>query len=77
MHAADEGNTLRGIERQFGLHRDTIMRLVIPVANGCKAFMDGLVRRLECLRVQVDEQRCLSARSSAAWNLAPPAARGR
>jgi uncharacterized protein YerC len=35
-----EGNSFRSIERITGIHRDTIMRLMVRVGNGCADF-DG------------------------------------
>jgi transposase-like protein len=31
-----EGSSIRAVERVTGVHRDTIMRLVVPVGEGCK-----------------------------------------
>jgi len=36
-------------------HRDTVMRLLVEVGNGCAAIMDQEMRDLNCRRVQVDE----------------------
>lgn len=50
-----EGNSIRSTERMTGIHRDTIMRLLVEVGSGCAAIMDEKMRELPCKRVQVDE----------------------
>lgn len=50
-----EGNSIRSTERMTGIHRDTIMRLLVEVGTGCAALMDEKMRELPCKRVQVDE----------------------
>lgn len=50
-----EGNSIRSTERMTGIHRDTIMRLLVEVGTGCAALMDEKMRELPCRRVQVDE----------------------
>ena len=50
-----EGNSFRSIERMTGIHRDTIMRLMVRVGNGCADLMDREMRNLHCQRLQLDE----------------------
>lgn len=50
-----EGNSIRSTERMMGVHRDTIMRLLVEVGTGCAAIMDEKMRELPCKRVQCDE----------------------
>ena len=50
-----EGNSIRSTERMTGIHRDTIMRLLVEVGAGCAVLMDEKMRELPCRRVQVDE----------------------
>ena len=50
-----EGNSIRSTERITDTHRDTVMRLMVEVGDGCRALMDQEMRRLPCKRVQVDE----------------------
>jgi hypothetical protein len=50
-----EGNSIRSTERMTGIHRDTVMRLLVEVGQGCAALMDTHMRDLTCQRVQVDE----------------------
>ena len=50
-----EGNSIRSTERMTGIHRDTIMRLMVQVGDGCAKMMDETMRNLKCERLQVDE----------------------
>lgn len=53
--ALAEGNSIRSIERMFGAHRDTIMRLGVKIGQGCAALLDHKMRNLSCQEIQVDE----------------------
>jgi len=50
-----EGNSIRSTERMTDTHRDTIMRLMVSVGEGCASLMDEKMRNLNCQRIQVDE----------------------
>jgi transposase-like protein len=50
-----EGNSIRSTERMTGTHRDTIMRLLAEVGEGCERILNERMRSLRCQRVQVDE----------------------
>jgi hypothetical protein len=50
-----EGNSIRSTERMTDTHRDTVMRLLVEVGEGCKALLDTEMRDLTCCRIQVDE----------------------
>lgn len=50
-----EGASIRSTERMTGVHRDTIMRLLVRVGHGCERLMDRHMRDLPSERVQVDE----------------------
>ncbi|MGD0211488.1 MAG: IS1 family transposase [Desulfomonilia bacterium] len=50
-----EGSSIRSIERITGVHRDTIMRLMISVGNTCEKIMDTTMRNLPCKNIEVDE----------------------
>lgn len=50
-----EGNSIRSIERMTGVHRDTIMRLLVRIGQGCERLLDESMRGLACRHVQVDE----------------------
>jgi IS1 family transposase len=50
-----EGNSIRSVERMTGVHRDTIMRLVVRVGRSCERLLDERMRKLPCRFVQADE----------------------
>ena len=50
-----EGSSIRSIERMTGVHRDTIMRLMLKVGSTCEQIMDSTMRDLTCKNVEVDE----------------------
>jgi hypothetical protein len=50
-----EGSGIRSIERQTGVHRDTIMRLGVRIGQGCANLMDRKMRDLPCKQLQFDE----------------------
>jgi hypothetical protein len=50
-----EGNSIRSTERMTNTHRDTIMRLMVEVGNGCIALANNQMRDLSCQRLQVHE----------------------
>jgi IS1 family transposase len=53
-----EGCSIRSTERMTGVHRDTIMRLMVRVGNACQNLMDKTMRGLQCKNIQVDEVWC-------------------
>ena len=56
LTALVEGNSIRSVERLTGCHRDTIMRLMVRVGEGCERLMDERLRGLtRCKKIQVDE----------------------
>ncbi len=55
LSALVEGNSIRSIERMTGVHRDTIMRLMNRVGEGCRTLLDMRMRSLPCKLLQVDE----------------------
>lgn len=50
-----EGNSIRSTERMTNTHRDTIMRLMVRIGEGCAKLMDERMYKLNCKRIQVDE----------------------
>ena len=50
-----EGNSIRSTERMTGVHRDTIMRLLVSAGESCEALLNDKMRNLPCRRIQVDE----------------------
>ncbi|GMW03586.1 MAG: hypothetical protein AMXMBFR84_47200 [Candidatus Hydrogenedentota bacterium] len=55
VSALVEGNSIRSTERMTGVHRDTIMRLMVRIGNGCEQLMDVSMRDLPCKNIQMDE----------------------
>jgi IS1 family transposase len=50
-----EGNSILSTERMTDTHRDTVMRLLVEVGEGCKALLDTEMRDLTCRRIHCDE----------------------
>ncbi len=50
-----EGNSIRGIERITGVHRDTIMRLMVSAGENCLYYMSQCFHDLECKHLECDE----------------------
>lgn len=50
-----DGCSIRATERIVGVHRDTIMRFMVRVGEGCQRLMDEEMRDLSCGHIQVDE----------------------
>lgn len=50
-----DGMSIRATERITGVHRDTIMRLMVKLGNGCAILLDEAMRGLHCARLEVDE----------------------
>ena len=50
-----EGTSVHSAERITGLHRDTIIRLLVLAGERCIALMDTRMRNLQCKRIQADE----------------------
>lgn len=50
-----EGSSIRSIERQTCIYRNTIMRLGVRVGEECQRIMDAKMRNLSCKRLELDE----------------------
>jgi IS1 family transposase len=50
-----EGSSIRSIERITGVHRDTILRLMVSAGDLAQDVMDSQMMGLQCKRIQVDE----------------------
>ena len=50
-----EGSSVRSAERITGLHRDTILRLMVRVGEAWARFSDQTLINLNCDRNEVDE----------------------
>lgn len=55
MHSLVEGMSVRSTERMTGVHRDTILRLMVRIGNGCANLLDEKMRDLGCRRLELDE----------------------
>ena len=53
-----EGSSIRSVERMTGIHRDTIMRLMVRIGQNCEKILDSYMRHLTCKNIQVDEIWC-------------------
>src|SRR4030042_6120664 len=58
IRAIVEGSSIRSTERMTGVHRDTIMRLMVDVGTSCGETLDGMMHNLHCRRIEVDEAWC-------------------
>lgn len=50
-----EGASIRSTERMTGVHRDTIMRLLVRAGESCENIMKTKMRNLPCKNIEVDE----------------------
>src|ERR1700722_5581067 len=50
-----EGMSVRSVERVTGIHRDTILRLLILAGERCQRLMDGKLKNLDVFVGGVDE----------------------
>lgn len=55
LHHLVEGNTIRSTERLTGVHRDTIMRLLVRFGGKCQELMDQRLRGLTLKHLEIDE----------------------
>ena len=50
-----EGNSLRAVTRMTGVHRTTVMNLLIDLGRECSNYQNRAFRNLGCKRIQCDE----------------------
>jgi len=50
-----EGNSLRSVTRLTGVHRTTVMKLMVTFGERCRAFLDRTQRGLSLRHVECDE----------------------
>ena len=50
-----EGNSLRSTVRMTGVHRTTILKLLVDLGTACEAYQDKAFRNLKLRRIQCDE----------------------
>lgn len=51
-----EGASLRSITRVTGIHRTTVMNLMVRFGKGCEDFLDRELRGIQMDHVEIDEQ---------------------
>src|SRR4051812_37124810 len=51
-----EGSSIRSAERISGVHRDTILKLIVFFGGACQRFLDKQMRGLTLTHLQFDEQ---------------------
>jgi IS1 family transposase len=54
--ALTEGCSIRSTERLTSAHRDSVMRLMVRVGQGCERLHDRLMRDLQVNLIELDEQ---------------------
>jgi IS1 family transposase len=54
--ALTEGCGIRATERLTGVHRDSVMRLLVRVGAGCERLHDRIMRDLQVNLIELDEQ---------------------
>lgn len=55
LHLLVEGNSLRAITRLTGIHRTTVMNLMVRAGEGCQTLLDERLRNLTLNHVECDE----------------------
>lgn len=55
LQALVEGCSIRSVSRMTGVHKTTIMSLLVEVGNACADVLDAYVRDVKATGVQVDE----------------------
>ncbi len=55
ISALIEGNSIRSTERMTGVHRDTIMRLLVTVGEKCSDILDTHLKGFHSKLIEVDE----------------------
>jgi transposase-like protein len=50
-----EGMLVRSIERITGIHRDTVLDLMLVAGEKCEALMNKLIRKVQVSDIQADE----------------------
>jgi IS1 family transposase len=56
IHHLVEGVSLRSISRMTGIHRTTILKILVKFGEGCREFLDQQMRGLELHHLECDEQ---------------------
>ncbi|MSR56981.1 MAG: hypothetical protein EXS05_04840 [Planctomycetaceae bacterium] len=56
IHHLVEGVSLRSITRMTGIHRTTVLKLLVRFGDKCREFLDRQMRGLELRHLECDEQ---------------------
>ena len=56
IHHLVEGVSLRSISRMTGIHRTTILKILMKFGSACREFLDQQMRGLELHHLECDEQ---------------------
>src|SRR5260370_15592293 len=56
LHHLVEGTSIRSITRVTGIHKTTILKLLVQFGGACREFLDERMRGLELHHLEVDEQ---------------------
>ena len=55
IRALVEGTSIRSVERMTDVHRDTIMRLMVRIGEGCERLQDRMMRGIDSQAIEIDE----------------------
>jgi IS1 family transposase len=55
LRLLSEGNSIRSVVRLTGIHKSTVMRLVVRFGNDCRTFLDDSLANLNLRHIQCDE----------------------
>jgi transposase-like protein/IS1 family transposase len=55
LHLLVEGMSVRSIQRITGVHRDTVLDLMVRVGEKCEALMESKLRKVKVSDIQLDE----------------------
>jgi IS1 family transposase len=56
LHHLVEGSSIRSITRVTGIHKTTILKLLVRFGSACREFLDQQMRGLELTHLECDEQ---------------------
>lgn len=55
LHLLCEGQSIRAVTRLTGASKNTVAKLLADAGRACAEYQDGILRNLNCQRVQLDE----------------------
>jgi IS1 family transposase len=65
LGALTEGVSVRSTERMTGVHRDTILKLVVRIGGACERFMADAIQGVRPERLEMDEIWCFVGKKKA------------